>query len=79
MKKKIRFTNPIKECLRVQGKGYTVGTIILIVVTLLLSIVTAILKMPIASIAFAILGIVPTVYGCWWFGVETLPEEEVEL
>lgn len=76
--KKIRFVNPIKECVSIQGKPYTATLIVSIAAAFVLSIVSAILKMPIYSVISGILGIGTLGYFSWWFGTQRYTNSSLE-
>lgn len=73
---KIRFVNPIKECIEIQGKVYTVVLIATIIMAIALSIVSGMIGMPICATVSAILGIGCTIGFGWWFGVKPIPMED---
>ena len=79
MLKKIRFVNPIKECLNIQGKGYTLTLIATIVASLMLSLIAVMMQMPIAATVAGIAGIGSIIGFGWWFGVEPISQEEKEF
>ena len=74
MLKKIRFTNPIKNCFYIQGKAYTVSLIAAILALFILAIVATIIHMPIIAVVSAIVGIATTIFYTCWFGI-VLPDE----
>jgi len=72
MLKKIRFVNPICECVSIQGKVYTVVLISTIVAALALCIVAAMMDMPICATVSGIAGFGSIIGFGWWFGTEKI-------
>ena len=74
--KKIRFANPIKECLRIQGKVYTVILIATLATATALSVVAVMALMPICAILSGIVGVGGSIFFGWWFATRYFPDEE---
>ena len=68
--KKIQFVNPVRECIEIQGKGYTVTLIATIVAALVMSIIAATLQMHVASAVSGLAAIVSILWYGWWFGTK---------
>ena len=68
--KKIQFVNPVRECIEIQGKGYTVTLIATIVAALVMSIIAAIFQMPVASAVSGLAAVASVAWYGWWFGTK---------
>ena len=76
MKRRIRLTNPIKQCMKIQGKGYTALLIASIVAAVILCGVAAWGGMYLCATIYGIIAVGSTIGFGLWFGAEPIPTQD---